>query len=100
MPMMHPALTRRTRKEKEQRTTPGGEQAPVLHPQQHDTLGVLIDIPFLVERYIANFGSFAGHFDGWLAGVYLNLYMAKGDWVIGIYMDVEDLLLYLNKSNP
>jgi hypothetical protein len=69
-------LTRRTRKEKEQRTTPGGEQAPVLHPQQHDTPGVLIlilDIPFLVERYIAI------PVPSQIAGVYLNLYMAKGD---------------------
>lgn len=56
MPMMHPALTRRIRKEKEQRTTPGGEQAPVLHPQQHDTVGVLIfdfGYIFRVERFIA-----------------------------------------------
>jgi hypothetical protein len=43
-------LKRRIKKEKEPRTTPGGEQAPVLHPQQHDRVGVLIlilDIPFV-----------------------------------------------------
>ena len=36
MPMTRPALIRRTKKEKEQGTTPGDEQAPVLHPQPHD----------------------------------------------------------------
>lgn len=81
MPTMHPASKRRIRKEKEQRTTPGGEQARVLHPQQHDTVGVLIlilDIPFRVERFIAIPVLSARHFDG-LLGCMFNLCMAQGD---------------------
>ena len=64
MPMMRPALTRRIRKEKEQRTMRGGEQALALHPQQHDTVILILDIP--CRAIYCNSGSFAGHFDGLL----------------------------------
>ena len=42
----------------------GGEQALALHPQQHDTVILILDIP--CRAIYCNSGSFAGHFDGLL----------------------------------
>jgi hypothetical protein len=88
--------------------TPGGERARVLHPRQHDTVGVLIfdfGYTFRVERFIAiPVPSQVVLMVCW--GVFVTYTWRKATVAtdsrcraIGIYMDVDDLLLY-KQSNP
>jgi hypothetical protein len=99
-------LIRRIRKEKEQGTTPGGEQALVLHPQQHDRGCISPDYRYFVQVETFIFRSFAGHFDS-LFGCILSYTRRRRLTVASVslnlscvYMDVDDLVvLYLTMQS-